>query len=94
MVWLVWSWEWGACFPSPSHQTTPSSHSLQPVRGVYVWCPGCSHGGHVAHMQEWFGQGNRECPTGCGHACNVFAPPAPPPPLLLSRRSSEEYVRR
>ena len=43
---------------------------LQPVRGVYVWCPGCGHGGHAAHLQEWFA-GNKECPTGCGHRCHL-----------------------
>ena len=39
--------------------------------GVYVYCPGCGHGGHLEHALEWFGgtQGRpvRElCPTGCG----------------------------
>jgi len=42
---------------------------LQPVRGVYVWCPGCGHGGHIDHLQEWFAA-NSECPTGCGHRCH------------------------
>ncbi|RWS31020.1 WD repeat-containing protein 24-like protein [Leptotrombidium deliense] len=37
-------------------------------KGVYVWCQGCSHGGHVLHMKEWFAK-NRFCPTGCGHQC-------------------------
>lgn len=45
---------------------------LQPVRGVYVWCPGCGHGGHVKHLQEWFAL-NQECPTGCGHKCHMAA---------------------
>ena len=45
---------------------------LQPVRGVYVWCPGCGHGGHVKHLQEWFAT-NKECPTGCGHKCHLAA---------------------
>ena len=39
-----------------------------PVRGVYVWCQGCGHGGHVNHMRAWFSQ-STECPTGCGHQC-------------------------
>lgn len=38
------------------------------VKGLYVWCQGCSHGGHLAHMREWYSQ-NRVCPTGCGHSC-------------------------
>lgn len=48
----------------------------EPVTGMYVWCPGCGHGGHLDHALEWFGglDGNpvREmCPTGCGHRCNL-----------------------
>uniref|UniRef100_A0A6M2E130 Putative secreted protein n=1 Tax=Xenopsylla cheopis TaxID=163159 RepID=A0A6M2E130_XENCH len=40
----------------------------QTVRGLYVWCQSCSHGGHVNHMKEWFAN-QRQCPTGCGHNC-------------------------
>lgn len=48
-----------------------------PVKGMFVWCPGCGHGGHLEHALSWFGGlgGNtmREfCPTGCGHKCNAF----------------------
>ncbi|KAG5178801.1 WD repeat-containing protein 24, partial [Tribonema minus] len=42
----------------------------QPVRSLYVWCPGCGHGGHLHHMHEWFTQASA-CPTGCGHHCNL-----------------------
>lgn len=50
-----------------------SHHALcsichQVVRGIYAWCQGCTHGGHVVHMNEWFSR-NRQCPTGCGHIC-------------------------
>ncbi|XP_012246191.1 GATOR complex protein WDR24 [Bombus vosnesenskii] len=50
-----------------------SHHALcsvchQVVRGIYAWCQGCTHGGHVVHMNEWFSC-NRQCPTGCGHIC-------------------------
>ncbi|XP_015608767.1 GATOR complex protein WDR24 isoform X2 [Cephus cinctus] len=50
-----------------------SRHALcsichQVVRGIYVWCQGCTHGGHVTHISEWFNS-NRQCPTGCGHLC-------------------------
>lgn len=41
---------------------------IQVVRGIYVWCQGCAHGGHINHMREWF-NGNRQCPVGCGHFC-------------------------
>ncbi|KYN00468.1 PREDICTED: WD repeat-containing protein 24 [Cyphomyrmex costatus] len=54
------------------HCHTPE-HALcsicnQVVRGIYVWCQGCAHGGHINHMREWFNN-NRQCPTGCGHLC-------------------------
>ena len=41
------------------------------VKGMFVWCPGCGHGGHLDHALEWFGK-NEFCPTGCGHKCNLF----------------------
>ncbi|KAI8377284.1 WD40-repeat-containing domain protein [Blakeslea trispora] len=40
----------------------------QTVRGLYVWCQGCNHGGHLTHMREWFATESL-CATGCGHAC-------------------------
>uniref|UniRef100_A0A7S0CD15 WDR59/RTC1-like RING zinc finger domain-containing protein n=1 Tax=Proboscia inermis TaxID=420281 RepID=A0A7S0CD15_9STRA len=51
-----------------------------PVKDLFVWCPGCGHGGHLACAQEWFGgvdsygepsmRPQEFCPTGCGHKCN------------------------
>ncbi|DAZ96278.1 TPA: hypothetical protein N0F65_008311, partial [Lagenidium giganteum] len=41
-----------------------------PVRGLYVWCPVCSHGGHLEHMKDWFKQ-ESVCPTGCSHRCSL-----------------------
>ncbi|XP_078610021.1 GATOR2 complex protein WDR24-like [Branchiostoma floridae x Branchiostoma japonicum] len=38
------------------------------VKGLYVWCQGCSHGGHIHHIQEWL-RTNQQCPAGCGHCC-------------------------
>ncbi len=38
----------------------------QPVNGLFVWCPGCSHGGHLTHVHAWFST-HDICPTGCGH---------------------------
>jgi len=38
------------------------------VRGVYVWCQGCGHGGHIEHMENWFST-TTTCPTGCLHQC-------------------------
>lgn len=39
-----------------------------PVKGLYAWCQGCGHGGHLAHVQRWVAD-NRQCPAGCGHCC-------------------------
>ncbi|XP_063693135.1 GATOR2 complex protein WDR24-like isoform X3 [Bolinopsis microptera] len=38
------------------------------VKGLYIWCQGCCHGGHPHHMRQWF-ENNRLCPAACGHAC-------------------------
>jgi hypothetical protein len=42
--------------------------SHQTVKGLYVWCQGCNHGGHLAHMRDWFAK-EKSCATGCGHTC-------------------------
>lgn len=41
-----------------------------PVSGVFAWCSGCNHGGHILHMKEYFERFSL-CPTGCGHRCDV-----------------------
>ncbi|KAI7862657.1 WD40-repeat-containing domain protein, partial [Spinellus fusiger] len=46
----------------------PCTICHQTVRGLYVWCQGCNHGGHLEHMREWFLK-ETQCATGCGHAC-------------------------
>ena len=38
------------------------------VKGLYTWCQGCGHGGHIKHIQDWF-VANEKCPVGCGHTC-------------------------
>jgi WD40 repeat protein len=40
----------------------------QGVRGIFTWCQGCNHGGHLTHLKTWFSE-NRKCPAGCGHEC-------------------------
>lgn len=40
------------------------------VRGLFTWCQGCAHGGHLQHMLEWF-KVNSLCPAGCGHHCEL-----------------------
>ncbi|KAI8437205.1 hypothetical protein MSG28_010530 [Choristoneura fumiferana] len=42
----------------------------QVVRGLYAWCQGCAHGGHLAHMRSWM-ERHRLCPAGCGHQCQL-----------------------
>ncbi|KAJ0176370.1 hypothetical protein K1T71_007549 [Dendrolimus kikuchii] len=42
----------------------------QVVRGLYAWCQGCSHGGHLHHMRAWMDR-HQLCPAGCGHHCQL-----------------------
>ncbi|KAI8887732.1 WD40 repeat-like protein [Backusella circina FSU 941] len=46
----------------------PCTICHQTVKGLYVWCQGCNHGGHLAHMRDWFAK-EKFCATGCGHTC-------------------------
>lgn len=52
----------------------------KPVRGLYIMCPVCGHGGHKSCLQKWFGIDSvcssscnrdfkRSCPAGCEHDC-------------------------
>jgi hypothetical protein len=50
------------------------SHQL--VKGLYTWCHGCGHGGHLACYQNWdhatdIQHSTFDCPAGCGHLCKV-----------------------
>ncbi|CAN7951190.1 unnamed protein product, partial [Ixodes pacificus] len=47
---------------------SPCAVCHEVVRGLFVWCQGCAHGGHLQHMTAWFRE-QRLCPTGCGHPC-------------------------
>lgn len=49
-------------------QSVVCSLCHQVVHGLYAWCQGCMHGGHLNHMKEWI-EKKKYCPTGCGHAC-------------------------
>eukprot|EP00536_Pseudo-nitzschia_multiseries_P002425 jgi/Psemu1/251619/estExt_Genewise1Plus.C_320062 len=72
----------------------------EPVQGVFVWCPGCGHGGHLEHALQWFGGLDGRavrtvCPTGCGHKCNLvqFASTFPRTmSMALSDSSSMEHA--
>jgi hypothetical protein len=63
-----------------------------PVRGSYVWCQGCGHGGHADHLREWF-QSNQACPTGCGHVCNFQRNPSASSEASKRLPSSNETSR-
>ena len=58
------SWFCGRC----KTNTSLCSVCHLPVKGLYAWCQGCGHGGHLVHVQEWV-KNNRQCPAGCGHLC-------------------------
>jgi len=38
------------------------------VRGVFMVCDACGHGGHLNHVQHWFSK-HSSCPSGCGCHC-------------------------
>jgi len=40
-------------------------------RGLTCVCPSCGHGGHTAHLRDWFAT-HAVCPTGCGCSCPAF----------------------
>ena len=40
----------------------------QRVRGQYMWCQRCGHGGHLNCITGWFNN-NSHCPSGCGCKC-------------------------
>lgn len=77
--------------PLQPHQERTKTCAIcrQTVKGIYVWCQGCGHGGHPEHFQEWFKASNH-CPSGCRHLCKVSAIERNNP---LPTFSYDEYVR-
>uniref|UniRef100_A0A182SMJ3 WD repeat-containing protein 24 n=1 Tax=Anopheles maculatus TaxID=74869 RepID=A0A182SMJ3_9DIPT len=63
---LVNSMGW-YCSRCKSAQSSKCSVCNGVVRGLYAWCQGCSHGGHLEHLKQWFAN-NSKCPR-CGHLC-------------------------
>ncbi|XP_035919644.1 GATOR complex protein WDR24 [Anopheles stephensi] len=55
------------CSRCKSAQSSKCSVCNGVVRGLYAWCQGCSHGGHLEHLKQWFAN-NSKCPR-CGHLC-------------------------
>ncbi|CAG9561576.1 unnamed protein product [Danaus chrysippus] len=59
-----------ACDCSPRAPPDLCAVCHQCVRGLYAWCQGCAHGGHLRHVQAWL-KDHQLCPAGCGHACQL-----------------------
>ncbi|XP_072949673.1 GATOR2 complex protein WDR24 [Epargyreus clarus] len=55
---------------APRHAPDLCAVCHQVVRGLYAWCQGCSHGGHLHHMKRWM-EAHQLCPAGCGHHCQL-----------------------
>ncbi|XP_038220576.1 GATOR complex protein WDR24 [Zerene cesonia] len=56
--------------PAPAPRRAVCAVCARAVRGLFAWCQGCSHGGHLRHMQRWHAK-HRLCPAGCGHHCQL-----------------------
>ncbi|XP_034247660.1 GATOR complex protein WDR24 [Thrips palmi] len=56
------------CDRCHSSESSLCSVCHQVVKGLYAWCQGCAHGGHIHHIQQWLST-NKYCPSGCGHLC-------------------------
>lgn len=44
------------------------------VKGLFIVCDACGHGGHVGHISTWFVK-HSECPAGCGCFCTFTTRP-------------------
>ena len=52
---------------SQQHQITGRYRDA--FASFFTWCQTCRHGGHAAHLHDWFAE-NRECPVyGCVCVC-------------------------
>ena len=48
------------------------------VRGLFMVCDSCGHGGHAGHINSWFAK-HSECPSGCGCLCTFSSRAGPSP---------------
>ena len=64
--------------PASAAAVTPEGWELSSSAFSHwmVWCQSCCHGGHAAHLQEWF-QAHDECPvSGCNCRCSLMDVPS------------------
>lgn len=54
------------CEKCKSTEASKCFYCRLPVKGLYLWCQSCCHGGHVECLSRWF-TNNSKCP--CGHLC-------------------------
>lgn len=59
------------------------------VRGQSMFCMTCGHGGHAAHLREWF-EVETACPTGCGCWCKQAT--ATMPAYQLEQQETDHTV--
>lgn len=64
------------CSSCQRPRTPPCTVCGEEVRGLWVGCQVCGHGGHLNHIRAWFAEGNTRCPGGCGHVCTPPGRPA------------------
>merc|ERR1712232_805146 len=61
--------------PSGGGGEASSKNPVAPALEVdswVAWCQSCRHGGHVAHLEEWFSK-HVKCPVaGCHCQCGLF----------------------
>lgn len=81
--------------PTPSHQRSQHSPPSSIASGssvganvrsfasaALVWCQTCRHGGHAAHLAEWFRRKHRVCPApGCKCRCPTLDAQLAPGPF-------------
>eukprot|EP01117_Protostelium_nocturnum_P018083 TRINITY_DN7488_c0_g1_i2.p1 TRINITY_DN7488_c0_g1~~TRINITY_DN7488_c0_g1_i2.p1 ORF type:complete len:899 (-),score=298.73 TRINITY_DN7488_c0_g1_i2:10-2706(-) len=48
--------------PNAGRQTQTTAGSSTEFGNWFTWCQSCRHGGHAAHMMDWF-KNHRECPV-------------------------------
>ncbi|XP_052741248.1 GATOR complex protein MIOS isoform X2 [Bicyclus anynana] len=73
----------GGALPAAPPAPAPAAAAPAPAAsfgGWFSWCVACRHGGHAAHLLQWFSE-HSECPvSSCSCRCAALDPPDPAPP--------------